>query len=338
MCEVSGATKEPFKAISVGAVFSKSLFDSKASDCHQKKNSGFNIISISLTLRKDKTNFDSIPPLLSPLLTPFSPVLPVMSDNAAENKTPEPCTAMLGENKARKELKRKASSTEEDNNDDNPPKSKQLKKIITKKGKPRGIVSIPELLLLRESGNDVGLNVSITPPINTPHGKSKLSYANLSTLLHTLLLQPQVFGSTDKFCTIKNPAALEGVNVVFLNHDSDSSLDALGEAITSAAQDSSVLSFSMSGKGGGNHLWESVFQKPILSNKALKSNSKQPALASKEIHLLQSLRSLKLTRQQTIANGYTTLKEGRATPNQTENGLCLLSEDDIVLGVDEYSR
>ena len=288
-------------------------------------------------MRKDKTNFDSFPPLLSPSFTPFSPVLRVMSDNAAENKTPEPCTSM-GENKARKELKRKASSTEEDNNDDNPPKSKQLKKIITKKGKPRGIVSIPELLLLRESGNDVGLNVSITPPINTPHGKSKLSYANLSTLLHTLLLQPQVFGSTDKFCTIKNPAALEGVNVVFLNHDSDSSLDALGEAITSAAQDSSVLSFSMSGKGGGNHLWESVFQKPILSNKALKSNSKQPALASKETHLLQSLRSLKLTRQQTIANGYTTLKEGRATPNQTENGLCLLSEDDIVLGVDEYSR
>jgi hypothetical protein len=62
MCEVSGATKEPFKAISVGAVFSKSLFDSKASDCHQKKNSGFNIISISLTLRKDKTNFDSFSP------------------------------------------------------------------------------------------------------------------------------------------------------------------------------------------------------------------------------------------------------------------------------------
>mmetsp|Transcript_10252 Transcript_10252/g.21071 ORF Transcript_10252/g.21071 Transcript_10252/m.21071 type:complete len:618 (-) Transcript_10252:19-1872(-) len=221
------------------------------------------------------------------------------------------------------------------------PAPKQLKKLLAKKSASRGIISIEDLQVLQQSGLDDGLNVTVSYPLNVPQELSKLSYSNLSTLLHTLLLHPQRFGSMDKVCSIRNAAALENVNVVFLNHEGEKGTDDLNMEIESkAGADSVVLSFALTGKGGGTQAlgsqhWESVFQKPIQSKKASK-NTSQTSPPS-ENQLLDSLRLLKLSESQLIENGYTTLKGGTTIMSEDASGVVELKDDDIVLGVDKYT-
>jgi len=123
--------------------------------------------------------------------------------------------------------------------------------------------------------------------------------------------------------------------VVFLKHSADVSPASIGESISSslASESSSVLSFAMSGKGGpSEQLWESVFQKPSQSKKALKEASSQPP----KTNLLESLRSLRLTQAQLIDNGYSTLKR-EATVADSPNSILELKEEDVLVGVDKYS-